>query len=164
MLLNDISVSTPSKEIMVPFWREVMTASKDTSPGMDHRRPIVEELWAPISEHEIRKALPNVQTAAGPDSITARQMKRIPAEVLVRILNVILWCEKAPLKFLELQRCTKEIQSKRTGGFSTHYGILCADKNFAQGISSSYIQTSTFRSETARLQTYEWMLGQRLFS
>lgn len=102
MLLNDISnVSTPSKETMVPFWREVMTASKDTSPGMDHKRPIVEELWAPVTEHEIRKALPNAQTAAGPDSITARQMKKIPAEVLVRISNLILWCEKAPLKLLE---------------------------------------------------------------
>lgn len=104
MILNDITgVVYPSKENMVPYWREIMTAPKDCSPGImeDRTRPVIKELWSSIQESEIKKAMPNNSTAPGPDGISVRLAKKIPMEVLVRMLNIVLWCGKMPKKLLE---------------------------------------------------------------
>lgn len=104
MILDDITeVSYPSREIMVPYWKEIMTTPRDCSPGVteDHVRPAINELWGPILEVEVRKAMPNNGTAPGPDGVSVRLTKKIPFEVLVRIFNIVLWCGKAPVRLLE---------------------------------------------------------------
>jgi len=35
-------------------------------------------------------------TSAGPDGLTARLLKKVPNGILCCILNLILWCERAP--------------------------------------------------------------------
>lgn len=102
MLLNDVNeVKYPSKDIMVPFWEKVMTAGEDISPGGTELRPILHNLWAPIQQKEIRKALPANTTASGPDGVTARLLKKVPTTILCRIFNIILWCGRAPTYLLE---------------------------------------------------------------
>lgn len=102
MLLDDITgVKTPPKEVMVPFWETVMTAHIPTSPGKDAAAPTIGDLWAPISAEEIKKALPANTTSAGPDGLTARSLRAVPLDVLMRILNIILWCGNAPTYLLE---------------------------------------------------------------
>ena len=102
MLLDDISgVRTPPKETMVPFWKAIMSSDIDTSPGKEPSRPLIEDLWAPITEVEIKNALPAGTTSSGPDGLAARFLRKIPIEVLLRIFNIILWCEKAPTYLLE---------------------------------------------------------------
>lgn len=39
-------------------------------------------------------------SAAGPDGVSARLFRSIPAPVLVRIYNIIMWCEALPEDFL----------------------------------------------------------------
>lgn len=102
MLLDDVSgVQTPLKDVMVPFWKEVMETNPDTSPGPERLSPTVRELWAPITGAEVMKARPPNMTSAGPDGLTARFLRKVPIEVLVRVLNVILWCGRAPSYLLE---------------------------------------------------------------
>lgn len=102
ILLDDISgVQTPPKETMVPFWKTIMTGGTGTSPGMEVCMPIIEDLWAPITVMEIKNALPASTTSAGPDGLAARFLRKVPVEVLMRIFNIILWCEKAPTYLLE---------------------------------------------------------------
>ncbi|KMQ92117.1 reverse transcriptase [Lasius niger] len=55
----------------------------------------------PITALEIRRALPASTTSAGPDSLTARFLRKVLMEILERILNIILWCEKAPAHLVE---------------------------------------------------------------
>lgn len=86
---------------MVPYWKQIMTNNVDLSPGMESSQPTIHELWAPISEMEIRRGLPAGTTSAGPDGIAARLIRKIPSEILVRIYNIIMWCGKAPRRLLE---------------------------------------------------------------
>lgn len=101
-MLDDISgVRTPPKEVMIPFWETVMTGDIVTSPGMEAPVPTIENLWEPITEMEIKNALPASTTSAGPDGLAARFLRKILVEVLLRIFNIIMWCEKAPTYLLE---------------------------------------------------------------
>lgn len=111
MLLDDISgLQIPPKEVMVPFWETVMTNNVTTSPGTETPNPPIESLWEPITEMEIKGALPASTTSAGPDGLAARFLRRVPTEVLLRIFNIVMWCEKAPTYLLE--SCTTLIPKK----------------------------------------------------
>lgn len=99
MVLDDITEVQVSPK--VPFWETVMTGSLDTSPGSVGSRPTINSLWSPISLVEIKKSMPANTTSAGPDGLTARILKKIPPGILCRIVNIIMWCGKAPLHLLE---------------------------------------------------------------
>lgn len=101
LILDDISnVRTPAQDVMVPYWRTVMQGSPGTSPGPDIQQPPKGELWMPITPREIKRALPSNTTSAGPDGLSARSLRAVPLGVLERILNLILWCGKAPAHLL----------------------------------------------------------------
>jgi len=96
-ILDDATdVSFLPKEEMTSYWNTIMTNNEKISPGGDIRWPILEELWTPIIPTKIRKALSVNTTSAGPDELSARLLKRVPIEVLCRVLNIVLWCEKVP--------------------------------------------------------------------
>lgn len=102
MILDEISeVQVPAKEVMIPYWKQIITNNIDVSPGLESSRSTINELWAPITELEIRKALPAGTTSAGPDGVAARLIRKVPCEVLIRIFNIIIWCGKALRKLLE---------------------------------------------------------------
>ena len=86
----------PQRDIMEPYWRTVFTSTTDAvPPDLEVKNPCP-ELWSPISFEEIKGALPPAGTAAGPDGMTSRQFRKIPNAILVRILNLIIWCGKLP--------------------------------------------------------------------
>lgn len=102
MLLDDVvNVRTPPKEDMVAYWERVMQGGTNVSPGSDTKQPTIVALWAPIAAIEIRKAFPANTTSAGPDGLTARALRKVPLEILVRVFNIIMWCGKAPTHLLE---------------------------------------------------------------
>lgn len=102
MLLDDITgVQVPPKEIMVPFWETIMSGNISGSPGIEVVSPTIDGLWIPITALEIRKALPASTTSAGPDGLSAKSLRKVPVEVLERVLNLILWCGKAPTHLVE---------------------------------------------------------------
>lgn len=86
---------------MVPFWETVVTNNVSTSPGGENPAAAINDLWQPIAAMEIRRALPASTTSAGPDGFSTRFLRKVPMEVLERILNIVLWCEKAPTYLLE---------------------------------------------------------------
>lgn len=104
MLLDDTAgVKAPPKEVMVPFWSTVKTATEDISPPTDRteQKAVIPDLWSPITMIEIRKAKPANTISAGPNGLMSRLLKSIPNEILCRILNIIMWCEQAPQQLLE---------------------------------------------------------------
>lgn len=102
MLLDDTSgAKPPPKDVMAPFWEAIMTGDTSGSPGGDNSAPAIDGLWGPIGAAEIQKALPACTTSAGPDGLTARFLRRVPMEILERILNLVLWCGRAPSHLLE---------------------------------------------------------------
>lgn len=102
MLLDDLSdAKPPPKDVMVPFWETVMTVHKDTSPGLAGERPAIGQLWTPITPDEIKKSMPANTTSAGPDGLTARTLKGVPAGILCRIFNLFMYCRRAPSYLLE---------------------------------------------------------------
>lgn len=102
MILNDITgVKPPSSEVMVPFWRAIMTVDDDTSPGVTDVEPVAPNLWSPITPDEIRRAMPASTTSSGPDGLSARMLKKVPASILCRIFNLIMWCQQSPTYLLQ---------------------------------------------------------------
>jgi len=91
----------PPEEVMEPFWRAVM--SKDctsTLPNEDLHQAL-DLIWAPITIAEIHNCRLSASTSPGPDGITPRQLRAASNSILVRILNLILWCGRLPRQFEE---------------------------------------------------------------
>uniref|UniRef100_A0ABD2XQH8 Reverse transcriptase domain-containing protein n=3 Tax=Trichogramma kaykai TaxID=54128 RepID=A0ABD2XQH8_9HYME len=87
----------PSQTRMEPYWRTVFTQpASNTAPDNITARDAIEDIWKPISANDIKAAKPAMSVSPGPDGLTARQLRAIPLPVLVRILNLILLCEKLP--------------------------------------------------------------------
>lgn len=102
IILDDITgVKAPPKEVMVPCWKAIMTAKEDSAPGGMAKKPVIKELWSPITCDEVKAAKPPSTTAAGPDGVSARLIRKMPNEVLCRILNIIMWCGQAPQQLLQ---------------------------------------------------------------
>lgn len=90
----------PPKDLMVSFWRTVMTNRDDSSPGIGQKANEV-KAWEPIDQIEMLKSFPALTTSPGPDGLTARQLKAIPYGITLRILNLFLLCGRIPKHLLE---------------------------------------------------------------
>lgn len=102
MLLKDKTAeAVPPKDIMVPFWRAVMIGTSDQSPRISSASESLDTLWRPILPDEVTKALPGTATAPGPDGLTARQLKAVPAGLLARIFNLFMISGKLPSYLME---------------------------------------------------------------
>ena len=78
------------KEIMDPFWEALMTDARDVCPQEPQQEPKISALWSPIVLPELREALPECKTAPGPDSLSARILRKMPTEILAGIYNLSL--------------------------------------------------------------------------
>ena len=85
------------KEIMFPFWEALMTDARDVCPPELQQEPKISALWAPIMLPEVREALPQCNTAPGPNGLSARILWKMPTEILARIYNLLMWCLRLPV-------------------------------------------------------------------
>lgn len=94
--------STPPLEIPGFFehWAATFEPSKSLPPALE---PMVEKdakfnLWKPIGELEIGSHLGGMgyATSAGPDFLTVPTLKSLPRRVLVKWLNLFLYCGSVP--------------------------------------------------------------------
>lgn len=89
----------PNQEIMAPYWREVMThpnPSNLTSTVVVPMNHLLEGVWDSITPAELKKFSVSLTSSPGPDGITPRVAKSVPSGVMVRIMNLILWCGNIP--------------------------------------------------------------------
>lgn len=84
------------KDRMVSYWQTIMTRNKTMSPKLPHPEITLDQLWAPITADEVRKALPRRKTATGPDAVSAETVWKVPRDILARIFNIIMWLGKLP--------------------------------------------------------------------
>ena len=87
----------PPKEIMVPFWEALMTDARNVCPPEPQQEPKISGLRDPVMLPEVREALPECNTAPGPDGLSARILRKMPTEILARIYNLLLWCRRLPV-------------------------------------------------------------------
>lgn len=102
-LLEGTDESTmPNQEIMEPYWRQVMTqpsspaSSNNTLPQMGQ---MLDGLWSPITSRDLRAHKVPLTSSPGPDGISAKIARDIPNGIMLRIMNLILWCGELPVPF-----------------------------------------------------------------
>lgn len=101
-ILKDIHAQQyPSKELIIPFWEKVMSKEDANSPMINEQKDTIHELWNPVSNKEIKSAMPETNSAAGPDGLKARDLRSIPVGILAGIFNILLWCGRIPKYLLE---------------------------------------------------------------
>lgn len=96
ILKDKNSRETLEKEVMVPYWETTMSQNTLTLPGVHDTSEVCHELWDPVTEDEIRKCRPDRGTAPVPDGMSARMLRSIPLEVLIRIFNIFVLIRKLP--------------------------------------------------------------------
>jgi len=101
LLRNKRTSSVPPKNVMVPFWERIMTQSNPSTPGIELGRAVHTDLWSPILAKEIRAAFPPRGSAPGPDGLSARELRDIPIDILIRIFNIFMICGRLPRHLLE---------------------------------------------------------------
>lgn len=101
-ILKDAKTGNPPPvDLLWAYWRTVMTQGEAGAPQMAQEDKVHHEIWDPIAPQEIAKAFPANSTAPGPDGILARDLKKIPLEILSRIFNTFLLIGKTPEDLLE---------------------------------------------------------------
>lgn len=91
----------PNQEVMEPYWREVMMQQSPSScnnavPNMEH---LFEGVWSPITSRDLKMHKVSLTSSPGPDGISPKTARSIPVGVMLRIMNLILWCGKLPTLF-----------------------------------------------------------------
>lgn len=95
------AAAMPDKAVMAPYWEAVFTASCDSSPHLTQEGSILEELWKPVEDDEVRRAFPGLGSSTGPDLITVRQLRAVPVSILKRIFCIFMLCGRVPEWLLE---------------------------------------------------------------
>ena len=90
----------PPRDIMEPFWVNVLTQESRAVPHFQESDNDVKELWQPITMEEVKAAKLSSRTAAGPDGLSAKDLARIPSAVQLCLYNLFMWCEQLPESLL----------------------------------------------------------------
>lgn len=85
-----------NKNIMEPYWKAVFTRDIRSSPNLPKAHRVEEDLWNPITELEIKVALPKGSSAPGPDGLTNKKLKEVPHDILARLFSLFMWCGQLP--------------------------------------------------------------------
>lgn len=83
--INDIlepmgNINQPPREIMEPFWKNLMSTGGDEAPQQEVA-PIKEGIWRPIGRENLRLARISYNSAPRPDGTTACQYRAIPSSL-----------------------------------------------------------------------------------
>lgn len=97
-------IDQPPRELMEPYWSRIMTTEGGTSPLPDYSRTL-EGIWTPIVERDLKFSRITRGSAPGPDGVSVRLYRSMPAAVILRIFNLLMWCEELPEDLL-LSRTT----------------------------------------------------------
>jgi len=83
----------PSKNVMIAFWKNIFERRNSISPNFeDNLQESDVDILNPITPDEIRKVKMPLSTSPGPDGISPKQLRGIPAEILSYIYNLVLYC------------------------------------------------------------------------
>lgn len=93
--------SVPDKDAMTKFWTTTFTSGISSSPQDEPHDAIHHKMWEHITVKEVKDHQPDLSTSPGPDGVTARQLRSIPDQVLVRVFNLFMACGTIPTHFLE---------------------------------------------------------------
>lgn len=92
---------------LVDFWADLFTRKPISTAGLvpdrllPHSQPVgFEALWRPVTSEEVAAALPPRGSAPGPDGLTPIQLRRLPHEVPVKLMNLFLLARKLPRSLL----------------------------------------------------------------
>lgn len=92
----------PAKEIMVEYWQGVMNTESSSAWDNEYDEPQVtplEGIWVPILVDDLMKNPLDRETSAGPDGVSARQLRSMPIILQAIIINLVLWCGMLPLQW-----------------------------------------------------------------
>lgn len=84
------------RELLEPFWSAVFTKVKTGYPSLPPREATISSIVTPVNIMEIKKAYPPLNTAIGPDGLSVKQLRAVPAELLVRVYNLFMWIGTLP--------------------------------------------------------------------
>ena len=91
----------PPRERMESHWRDVITEPAKGSVSPCTSRPTLDSLWDPITPREIKAARLDLSIAPGLDGLTRKQLREVPVNILVRILNLIMWSKRLPKHLID---------------------------------------------------------------
>lgn len=88
----------PNREVMEPYWREVMSLPSPCSCANEvfHMEHLHERVWSAITERDLKANKVPLSSSPGPDGISPKTARSIPTGIMLRIMNLILWCGNLP--------------------------------------------------------------------
>ena len=104
---------------MEPYWTTVFTHPATVTMSECTQQLVQDFIASPIKAEEIQAARPSLVVSPGADGLTARQFRAIRLGIIIRIFNLILWCENLP-KHLAISRTIfilKKSQASLPGEF-----------------------------------------------
>ena len=102
--LGDVEdAKQPATAAMEPYWTTVFTQPATVTMPECTQHPVQDSIASPLKAEEIRAARPSLAVSPGPDGLTTHQFRAILLGIIVRIFNLILWCENLP-KHLTISR------------------------------------------------------------
>jgi hypothetical protein len=97
----------PETEEILAFWHRLMTLRPTGQPGrvssaiMPRCTEIsYEDLWQPINMQELNDGLPPGSSSPGPDGTKSSDLRQIPRQDLLKIMNLILAAKQLPPRLL----------------------------------------------------------------
>ena len=115
---------------METYWTTVFTQPATVTMPECTQQPVQDSIPTPIKPEEIRTARPSLAISPGLDDITAFQFRAILLGIIVRIFNLILWCENLP-KHLTISR-TIFIPKKSQASLPGEYRPISISSVFAR--------------------------------
>lgn len=122
ILEGDSTSKQPAKELMLPFWQNILEEGCDMSPGENETVELqndLSQIWSPITPEEIGKLSVPLSSSPGPDGVTVKQLRALPQALVVRLLNLLLWCGRLPSALLKAKTVfiPKKLDSTEPGDF-----------------------------------------------
>ena len=119
-ILGNVEDAKPLPRAAIePYWTTVFTQPATVTMPECIQHPVQDSIASPIKAEEIRAAIPSLAVSPRSDGRTARQFRAIPLGIIVRIFNLIIWCENLP-KHLAISRTIfipKKSQASLPGEF-----------------------------------------------
>lgn len=101
-VLGNIVDAPPLPEnVMIPYWRQVFTRGNNNSPQLPPSTSPLSGLGDPITEEEVRANYVERNSSPGPDGVAAAELMRMDPNILVRLFNLVLLCDRPPDRLLE---------------------------------------------------------------
>lgn len=102
ILDGPVEADLPPREVMEPYWRQVMESQNLSEPRQDDTlRQDLQDIWVPVTLEDLADHRPELSSSPGPDGVTSRQIRALPNQILLIVFNIILWARHLPLSLRE---------------------------------------------------------------